>query len=50
MIGKAPYIYLGLATTAEFLATFKDYPPSQKPGSWSVEVVYDAFITKADGK
>ena len=32
----------------KFLATFKDYPPSQKPGSWSVEAVYDQFIKQAD--
>ncbi len=50
MIDKAPYIYLGLATTAEFLSTFKEYPPSQAPGSWSVEAVYDQFLTKSGGK
>ena len=50
MINKAPYIYLGLATTAEFLSTFKAYPPSQAPGSWSVEAVYDTFLKKSEGK
>ena len=43
-IDKAPYIYLGLSTTGKFLSTFKDYPPSQAPGSWSVEAVYKRFI------
>ena len=44
MISKAPYVYLGLSTTGQFLSTFKQYPPSQPPGSWSVEAVYDRFI------
>jgi len=44
MINKAPYMYLGLSTTGQFLSTFKEYPPSQKPGSWSVEAVYNKFI------
>ncbi len=44
MINKAPYLYLGLSKTAEFLSTFEEYPPSQKPGSWSVEDVYHRFI------
>lgn len=43
-IDKAPYIYLGLSKTGQFLSTFKDYPPSQPPGSWSVEAVYKRFI------
>ena len=43
-IDKAPYIYLGLSTTGQFLSTFKEYPPSQPPGSWSVESVYKRFI------
>lgn len=50
MIDKAPHIYRALATTGQFLQTFKEYPPSQKTGSWSVEAVYDHFITKAEGK
>ena len=44
MISKAPYVYLGLSTTGQFLSTFKQYPPSQPPGSWSVEAVYKRFI------
>lgn len=50
MISKAPHLYQGLAETAGFLSTFKEYPPSQKPGSWSVEAVYDAFLKKSEGK
>jgi len=48
MIDKAPYVYLGLSKTGEFLATFKDFPASQRPGSWSVEAVYDHFIQFED--
>ena len=44
MISRAPYMTLGLAETGKFLQTFKKYPPSQKPGSWSVEAVYDAVM------
>ena len=45
MISRAPYMTLGLSETGKFLQTFKKYPPSQKPGSWSVEAVYDAVMT-----
>ena len=44
MISKAYYIYKGLSTTGQFLSTFKEYPPSQPPGSWAVEAVYKRFI------
>ena len=37
MIDKPPQGYLGLATTGQFLETFKDYPPSQRPDSWSID-------------
>jgi len=37
MIDKAPQGYLGLATTRQFLETFRQYPPSQKPDSWSID-------------
>ncbi|MEH6549729.1 MAG: arylsulfatase [Pseudomonadales bacterium] len=47
MIDKPPYMYLGLATTAEFLATFEEYPPSQSPDSWSVESLTDHFLSKS---
>lgn len=50
MISKAPYIYLSLGETAKFLSTFKEYPPSQPTGSWSVEAVYDMFLGKSEGK
>ena len=44
MIDKVPQGYLGLAETATFLETFKDYPPSQKPDSWSI----DALVEKME--
>jgi len=46
MIDKAPYVYLGLSTTGQFLNTFKEYPPSQMPGSWSIEAVYKNVINQ----
>nr|WP_279246969.1 arylsulfatase [Candidatus Litorirhabdus singularis] len=44
MIDKAPQGYLGLATTQQFLMTFKDYPPSQKADSWSIDKLTDELL------
>ena len=33
----------------KFLATFKDYPPSQKPGSFSIDQALEALQTGAQG-
>ena len=48
MIDKAPQLYLGLATTGQFLQTFKDYPPSQKADSWSVDKLTERFLSEAE--
>ena len=48
MIDKAPQLYLGLATTAQFLQTFAEFPPSQKPDSWSVEKLTKAYMDQAE--
>jgi arylsulfatase len=37
MIDKPPQGYLGMAVTQQFLETFREYPPSQKPDSWNME-------------
>ncbi len=47
MVDKAPYVYLGLATTAQFLQTFEHYPPSQTPDSWSVDKLTEFYLSKA---
>ena len=44
MIDKAPQGYLGLATTQRFLMTFREYPPSQKSDSWSIDKLTDALL------
>ena len=44
MIDKAPQGYLGLATTAAFLQTFREYPPSQKSDSWSIDELTDQMF------
>jgi arylsulfatase A-like enzyme len=44
MIDKAPQGYLGLAKTAEFLQTFKAYPPSQTPDSWSIDRLTERIL------
>ncbi|NND58623.1 MAG: arylsulfatase [Xanthomonadales bacterium] len=48
MIDKAPYIYMGLATTGQFLQTFAEYPPSQKADSWSVDKLTERFLQEAE--
>lgn len=44
MIDKVPQGYVGTATTAQFLSTFKDYPPSQRPDSWSIDKLTDRYL------
>jgi len=44
MIDKAPQGYLGTAVTAQFLSTFKEYPPSQKPDSWSIDKLTERYL------
>jgi len=44
MIDKAPRMYLGLAATQQFLMTFKEYPPSQKADSWSVDKLTEQLL------
>jgi len=44
MIDKAPQGYKGVAVMSRFLATFKDYPPSQKPDSWSIDKPTEKYL------
>jgi arylsulfatase len=44
MIDKAPQLYLGLATTTQFLQTFSEFPPSQKADSWSIDKLTERFL------
>jgi arylsulfatase len=48
MITKAPQVYMGLAQTTQFLQTFTEYPPSQKPDSWSVDKLTERFLKQAE--
>ncbi|GEM79040.1 arylsulfatase [Vibrio superstes] len=36
-----PYMYLGAATTAQFLQTFQEFPPRQVPGSFSIDQIVE---------
>ncbi len=36
--------YKGTAVLALFLSTFKDYPPSQKPDSWSIDKLTERYL------
>jgi arylsulfatase len=47
MIRKAPYMQMGLAQTSMFLQTFQAFPPSQRPDSWSVDKLTEAFLANA---
>ncbi|MEM6486299.1 MAG: sulfatase-like hydrolase/transferase, partial [Pseudomonadota bacterium] len=44
LIDKAPWGYAGSAATAQFLQSFTDYPPSQRPDSWSITKLTDRFL------
>lgn len=44
MIDKIPQFYLGSAVTQQYLATFREYPPSQKPDSWSIDKLTDELL------
>ena len=44
MIDKAPQGYKGMAVMAQFLSTFKEYPPSQKPDSWSIDKLTERYM------
>jgi len=50
VITKAPHIYLGLASTAQFLQTFQEFPPSQRPDSWSIDKATERFLEQAQQK
>ncbi len=47
MIRKAPHMTMGLTQTAMFLQTFQAFPPSQRPDSWSVDKLTEAFLANS---
>ncbi len=48
MISKAPWVYMGLAQTATFLQTFAEFPPSQKPDSWSIDKLTERYLKTSE--
>lgn len=40
-IENIPYMYLGAATALKFLQTFQDFPPRQRPGSWTIDKIVE---------
>jgi arylsulfatase A-like enzyme len=44
MLDKVPQFYLGSAVTQQYLMTFKEYPPSQKPDSWSIDKMTNELL------
>ncbi len=49
MIDKAAQFYRGTAVTAQYLQTLEQYPPSQRPDSWSIDKLTERYLnTKVD--
>jgi arylsulfatase len=48
-IHNAYFIYAAQTGVAKFLATFKEFPPAQHPGSFTVEDAHAALETAAGG-
>ena len=49
MIDKAAQFYRGTAVAAQYLQTFEQYPPSQRPDSWSIDKLTERYLnTKVD--
>jgi arylsulfatase len=44
MIDKAAWIYMASATNTRYLQTFAEYPPSQRPDSWSIDKLTDRYL------
>jgi arylsulfatase len=44
MIDKAPYLYAAGAVTQQYLESFTEYPPSQKPDSWSIDRLTELYL------
>jgi arylsulfatase len=45
MIDKAAWMYMSAAVTSQYLQTFQEYPPSQRPDSWSIDKLTDAYLS-----
>ena len=48
MIDKAPQAYQGVAVTTQFLQTLAEYPPSQRPDSWSIDKLTDRVHVQSE--
>jgi arylsulfatase len=46
MIDKAAQFYLGSAVTARYLQTFEEFPPSQRPDSWSIDKLTERYLSE----
>jgi len=44
VINKAPQGYKGIAAMSLFLSSFKEYPPSQRPDSWSIDKLTERYL------
>jgi arylsulfatase len=46
MIDKAAWMYMAGAVTTQYLQTFQQYPPSQRPDSWSIDKLTDVYLSE----
>ena len=44
MIDKAAQFYRGTAVATRYLQTFEQYPPSQRPDSWSIDKLTERYL------
>ncbi len=49
ILHNAYFIYVAQAMAAEFVATFKEYPPAQKPGSFTLEDALSKMTSAVSG-
>ena len=41
MFDRVPYLYMGAAVTGQWLQTYKEFPPRQVPGSFSIDKIVE---------
>jgi len=48
MIDKFAWAYMGASAMSRFLMTFEEYPPSQRPDSWSIDRMTEMYLKSLD--
>jgi arylsulfatase A-like enzyme len=50
VIDKAAWTYMGTAAMTQFLMTLEEYPPSQRPDSWSIDKLTDKYLKQLEAE